>query len=261
MALNNLRSTIKKKMFSHNDPSVVVYKNVSSMSQAAAEMLSQITDQAIEQRNQLLVALSGGSTPRRLFQILSGSTYAQSLPWGEMHFFWCDERLVPSDHPESNFGQAREWLFSQVNIPGGNLHRIRGEMAPAEAVADYRIELGSFNDSKQKWPDFDLAFLGLGGDGHTASLFPGALTAEEETYPALAVTADYQGRPARRVSLTPLALNSSRNVIFMVSGKDKAHAVNQTLYGPRDLEKWPAQRIQPVDGKLIWMLDKEAASG
>ena len=231
------------------------------MSQAAVQMLAQIADRAIEERKQLLVALSGGSTPKRLFQILSRSPFAQSLPWENMHFFWCDERLVPPDHPESNFGQAKEWLFSQVSIPEGNLHRIRGELAPAQAVEEYRRVLESFSDGTQEWPRFDLAYLGLGADGHTASLFPVAITPEEEMYPALMVSADYQGRPAGRVTLTPLALNSARNLIFMVSGKDKAHAVHQTLHGEKDLEKWPAQRIQPLDGKAIWLLDDQAASG
>lgn len=240
---------------------VSVYPDIDALSLAAAEVFSQVADRAIADRNRLLVALSGGSTPKHLFQVLASAPFAQSLIWEKIHFFWCDERLVPPDHPESNFGQAFQILFKKVTIPVQNLHRIRGEEPLAQAVEGYLRELASFSEDDLKWPRFDLAFLGLGADGHTASLFPGAVTVEEETYPALAVTADYQGRPARRVSLTPLALNSSRNVIFMVSGKDKAHAVNQTLYGPRDLEKWPAQRIQPVDGKLIWMLDKEAASG
>jgi 6-phosphogluconolactonase len=230
------------------------------MSQAAVQMLAQIADRAIEERKQLLVALSGGSTPKRLFQILSRSPFAQSLPWENMHFFWCDERLVPPEHPESNFGQAKEWLFSQVSIPEGNLHRIRGELAPAQAVEEYRRVLESFSDGTQEWPRFDLAYLGLGADGHTASLFPGAITPEEEVFPVLAVTTEYEGRPAGRVTLTPLALNSARNLIFMVSGKDKAHAVYQTLHGEKDLEQWPAQRIQPLDGKVTWLLDDEAAS-
>lgn len=231
------------------------------MSQAAVEMLAQIADRAIEERKQVLVALSGGSTPKRLFQILARPPFAQNLPWEKMHFFWCDERLVLPDHPESNFGQASQFLFQQVNIPAENLHRVRGEEPPAQAVEGYLKELASFREGGLKWPRFDVAFLGLGADGHTASLFPGAISPDEDVFPALAVTADYQGRPAGRVTLTPLALNSARNLIFMVSGKDKAHAVHQTLHGEKDLEQWPAQRIQPVDGKATWLLDDQAASG
>jgi 6-phosphogluconolactonase len=241
-------------------PNVSIYPDVDSLSRAAAEMFSQVADQAIAERKRFLVAISGGSTPKRLFQILSRPPYAQGLAWENIHFFWCDERLVPADHPESNFGQAVEWLFSQIKIPVENLHRIRGEAPPAQAVAEYRKLLENFGEEELKWPRLDLAFLGLGADGHTASLFPGAFHPEEMNSPVLAVTADYQGRPSGRVTLTPLALNSARNVIFMVSGKDKANAVSETLTGLTNLEKWPAQRIRPRDGKLIWMLDTAAFS-
>ncbi len=242
-------------------PNMNIYPDVESLGRAAAELLSQVAGEAIQKRKRLLVALSGGSTPRRMFQILAQPPFSHSLNWKKIHFFWCDKRLVPPDHPESNFGQAVEILFSQVDIPDENLHRIRGEDPPTQAVEEYQKELASFCEGDLKWPRFDLAFLGLGADGHTASLFPGAITPEEELSPIQAVTADYQGRPAGRVTLTPLALNSARNLVFLVTGRDKAHAVYQTLYGPRDLDKWPAQRIMPVAGKVLWMLDKEAASG
>lgn len=247
-------------MWISRDPDVIVYGEVGSMSRAAAKMFAQIAELAIEERDQFLVALSGGSTPGNLFQLLAGPPFAQSLPWGEIHFFWCDERLVPPGHPESNFGQAFERLFSRVKIPKGNLHRIRGELTAAQAVEEYRRELESFSDGKLDWPRFDLVFLGLGADGHTASLFPGEITPEEKKSSVLTVKADYQGRPAGRITLTPLALNSARNVIFMVSGKGKVPAVYGTLNGPNNPEKWPAQRIHPVDGRMIWLLDANAAS-
>ncbi|MEJ2351043.1 MAG: 6-phosphogluconolactonase [Anaerolineales bacterium] len=247
-------------MLFNRDPDVIVYRNVGLLSLSALEMFAQIAEDALSERQRLLVALSGGSTPKRLFQLLSIPSYAQSFSWERIHFFWCDERLVPPDHAESNFSQAFELLFSHVKIPYENLHRIRGEAAPARAAEEYRYQLESFSEGNLKWPRFDLAFLGLGADGHTASLFPGAITLEERVSPVLAVTADYQGRPARRVTLTPLTLNSARNLIFMVSGQDKAHAVFETLNGSIDLEKWPAQRIQLVDGKIAWLLDDAAAS-
>jgi 6-phosphogluconolactonase len=242
-------------------PNAAVYKDIDSLSLAAADNFSQAADQAKQERKRLLVALSGGSTPKRLFQILSRPPYAQRLLWEQIHFFWCDERLVPPDHPESNFGQALKLLFSQVKIPGENLHRILGEAAPVHAVEQYRKLLLSFSEGDLSWPRFDLAYLGLGADGHTASLFPGAISPEERRSPVMAVTADYQGRPTDRVTLTPVALNSARNVIFMVSGRDKAHAVSETINGSRNQEQCPAQRIQLLNGKLIWMLDIDAASG
>lgn len=248
-------------MFVEQFPNVSVFRDADSLSRAVAEIFAQAAHRAIPERKRLLVALSGGSTPKRLFQILAGPPYAQSLPWSQIHFFWCDERLVPPDHPESNFGQAFVHLISRINVPDENLHRIRGEDPPAQAANGYRRVLESFSEGDLKWPRFDLAFLGLGADGHTASLFPGIISPEETVSPVLAVTAAYQGCPTGRITLTPLALDSSRNVIFMVSGKDKAYAVNQTLYGPRHLENWPAQRIQPIGGKVTWMLDQDAASG
>ena len=247
-------------MLYSRDPNVIVYRDIDSLSQAAAEMFTQISGIALQEKERLLVTLSGGSTPKRLFQLLSRPPYAPKLPWERILFFWCDERLVPPDHPESNFGQAFELLFSRVKIPAENLHRIRGELAPAQAAEEYRKTLENFSDSDLKWPRFDLAFLGLGADGHTASLFPGAINPDEMSSPVLEIMANYQSRPAGRITLTPLALNSARNLLFMVSGKDKAHAVSETLKGVTNLEKWPAQRIKPLDGKLIWMLDAAAVS-
>jgi 6-phosphogluconolactonase len=249
-----------QKMAFTNDANVIVCKDIISISQAAAELFAQNAEKALKERGRVLVALSGSSTPEQLFQLLSKPLYALSIPWEKTHFFWCDERLVPPNHPESNFGQAFRFLFSKVKIPAGNLHRIRGEIDPNQAVGAYREVLERFGDVQQKWPRFDLAFLGLGADGHTASLFPGTINSEEKVSPVLAVIADYQGRPARRVTLTPLVFNSARNVIFMVAGKVKAYAVNMTLNGPPDPERWPAQRIQPVKGRISWLLDNQAAS-
>jgi 6-phosphogluconolactonase len=248
------------RLTSTRDANVIIYKDMGSMSQAAAEMFAEIANRAVEEEKQMLVALSGGSTPNQLFQLLSQPPFAQSIPWNRIHFFWCDERLVPPDHPGSNFGQAFKLLFSQVGIPGENLHRIPGELVSTQAVDEYKRVLGSFGVGKDRWPRLDLVFLGLGADGHTASLFPGVITPEETGSPVLAVTADYQGRPAERITLTPLVFNRARRVIFMVSGKDKAHAVHMTLNRPPDPDLWPAQRIQPVKGKVFWMIDDDAAS-
>lgn len=247
-------------MQGERNPQVRVFPDIESLSRTAAELFSQVADRAITERKRMLVAISGGSTPELLFQLLASPPYAQGLSWSQIHIFWCDERLVPPNHPESNFRQAFENLFSKVNIPTENLHRVRGEEPPEKAAKKYRKELARFPEENQKWPRFDLAFLGLGADGHTASLFPGAITSEEKVSPIMAVTVDYQGRPAGRVSMTPLVLNCARKLIFMVTGKDKAYAVRQSLYGSQDLEKYPAQRIRPMEGKITWLLDDQAAS-
>jgi 6-phosphogluconolactonase len=244
----------------HSDQKIMVYKDEQSLSLAAAKIFKEIADKAIEERNRLLIALSGGSTPRTFFRILSRPPYSLSIPWQQCHFFWCDERLVAPDHPESNYGQAFDALFSKVKIPAENLHRIRGEADPAKAVEEYRKILESFGEGNRKWPRFDLALLGLGADGHTASLFPGTIHPEEESYPVMAVSDNYQERPTGRVTLTPLALNSARYLIFLVSGQGKAWAVQETLKESKNPEKWPAQRLQPVEGKILWLVDATAFS-
>ena len=242
-----------------DDPGVMIYEDEYLLSIAAAGLFTRIAALSIQERKRFLVALSGGSTPQRLFKILSQPPHALNVPWEQSHFFWCDERLVPPGNPESNFGQAFEMLFSQIKVPEENLHRMRGEEVPAQAVEEYRRMLESFGEEDRKWPRFDLVFLGLGADGHTASLFPGVIDPKEKSSTVMAVTTEYQGRPAGRITLTPLVFNGARNVVFMVSGKDKTHAVHETLNGQPNLDNWPAQRIHPVDGNLVWLLDAAAA--
>lgn len=239
---------------------VRVFQDLDAMVTAAAEIFCLVADQANLERKRVLVALSGGSTPKGLYKTLATPPFKDRLPWSRIHLFWCDERLVPPWHAESNFGQALELLFSRVNIPEENLHRIRGEILPEQAVEEYRRELEIYSTGDLKWPRFDLAFLGLGADGHTASLFPGLIDPQEKSSPVIAVTAEYQGRPAGRITLTPLVLNGARNLIFLVAGRDKAYAVARSLQGLKDPVMWPAQRIQPMNGKLLWLLDGQAAN-
>ncbi len=236
---------------------VVVLPDSDSLSLAAANQFLNAVQAAVSQRGRALVALSGGTTPIRLFQTLAKAPFSAQIPWDVVHFFWCDERCVPPDDPESNFGQASQALFRPLNLPEINLHRIDGELEPEQAALVYAETLMQFRSSGLLWPVFDLVLLGLGADGHTASLFPGASLPERE--PVLAVTASYQGRPARRVTLTPMVLNMARLVIFMVAGTDKANAVKLALLGPPDPLRYPAQRIQPNQGALYWLVDAAAA--
>ncbi len=239
------------------NPPIVIFPDLDSLSLAAAKQFSDTVQTAIKQRGQALVALSGGSTPVRLFHKLAAAPFAEQIPWEAVHFFWCDERCVPPDDPESNFGQANQDLFRPLNLPSENLHRIAGELDPERAVLVYTETLHQFKAPGLNWPIFDLVLLGLGADGHTASLFPGVHLPEQT--PVLAVTADYQGRPACRITLTPLVLNSARRVIFMVAGAEKAKAVKQALLDPPDPLRYPAQRIQPLHGALDWLVDVAAA--
>lgn len=206
--------------------------------------------------------LSGGGTPLDLYRKLGRSTIAKDVPWDKIHFFWGDERLVPPDDPGSNYAAAREALLEPRAIPEQNIHRIKGELPPHEAAADYAARLSVWAaeydpGAPHPWPRFDIVLLGLGEDGHTASLFPGSPL--EVDAPVIAVTADYQGRPAGRVTLTPLAFNDAHLVVFLVAGANKADAVHGTFYVD-DPVRYPAQRIRYVDEmNPMWFLDKGAA--
>ena len=204
------------------------------------------------------LVLAGGTTPLPLYARLAEAT---DLEWERIHVFWGDERLVPPDDPGSNYAAAHEALLRYAPLPEANIHRIKGELDEVAAVADYAEQLRRFAQRHDAgcpspWPRFDVVLLGLGADGHTASLFPGSPA--ECVVPVMAVTADYAGRPARRVTLTPIVFNHARRVAFLVSGADKAAAVVAALGPARDPERYPAQRIQP-EGELVWFVDKAAA--
>jgi 6-phosphogluconolactonase len=236
-------------------PDIRIFANLAQLSAAAADLFAQLVRQSTGQR--FLVALSGGSTPRALFQLLAQPPYAGMLPWTKIHFFWGDERLVPPDDPGSSYAEARRLLFDHVPVPAANIHRIKGELPAEKARLDYVNKLRQFGP--QGWPVFDLAIMGMGFDGHTASLFPGPIDPTTPTEPVINVTANYEERPAARISLTPLVFNDARHVLFLVTGENKAEAVTAVLHGPTDFAQWPAQRIQPHAGQLTWFLDQSAA--
>ena len=196
---------------------VEVFDNLATLSQAAVVQFVELTHWAIGQRGVFRVCLSGGSTPKCCYRWLAQPPFAGMLPWEKITFFWGDERLVPPDDPESNYGQAERELFSQVSVPAANIYRIRGELAPRPGCRRSIIaQLKQLADPGLSWPRMDLVLLGLGADGHTASLFPGSDPALGAGLAALAVTGNYQGRPAGRVTLTPALFNSARHVLFLV---------------------------------------------
>jgi 6-phosphogluconolactonase len=214
----------------------------------------------VRARGRASFVLAGGKTPLDLYRQLADPWH--DVPWESVHVFWGDERLVPPDDPGSNYGAARETLLSRVPIPVENIHRIKGELPAAAAVADYTEQLRAWAavydpDAPYPWPRFDLVLLGLGEDGHTASLFPGSPVGADA--PVMAVTADYQGRPAGRVTLTPPVFNDARRVFFLVSGEGKADAVYNT-FNTDDPVRFPAQRIRPDAGEVLWLLDRRAAA-
>lgn len=233
-------------------PMVRIFKDSDELSRVAADMFVTLATQAIRERGRCLVALSGGSTPTALYRLLA----REPLDWTRIHVFWGDERLVPPDDPESNYGQAREVLLKRLPIPSENIHRIFSDLEPVAAATDYARVLKGFASPPLDWPRFDLVLLGLGEDGHTASLFPGSPV--DATEPVVAVTANYQGRPARRVTLTPLVFNAARQVVFLVSGANKAVTLEGVFSDYNSVEQIPAKRIQPTDGTVTWLVDEAA---
>lgn len=234
-----------------------LFKDLEELSDGAAELFVEQSAQSIADRGRFLVALNGGSTPTRLFQLLA-TEFSEKVDWNKVHVFWGDERCVPPHEPGSSYGQAREMLLSQVPIPEENVHRVKGELGPTRASEDYSFTLRRFASPPHEWPRFDLVYLGMGEDGHTASLFPGSPIDVLE--PTLAVTAHYQDRPADRVTLTPVVFNSARLIVFMATGEKKAQTLAQVLSGRYNPELYPAQRIEPREGRLIWLVDEDAAS-
>jgi 6-phosphogluconolactonase len=233
-----------------------VYRDLEHLSHTAAQLFLEQAEQAIRERGRFLVVLTGGSTPKRLFQLLAEDKGGK-IDWKAIHSFWGDERCVPPDDAESNYRQAFELLLKNVNIPVENIHRIHGELDPVEGARNYALILKVFASPPLDWPRFDLVFLGMGEDGHTASLFPGSLV--EASSPTLAVTAHYQDRPAERVTLTPLVINSARMILFMAVGENKALTLSKVLGNGYEPGLYPAQRIDPKDGMVIWMVDQAAA--
>ena len=225
-----------------------------AMSQFAAELFARLAHEAVETRGRCLVSLSGGGTPQALYRLFATA----DLPWDRLFFFWGDERCVPPEDAESCYNQAWRTLLAYVRVYPGHIYRIKGELEPGAAAAEYTQQLKELADPGLDWPRFDLCLLGLGADGHTASLFPGS--AETSGIAAVAVTAHYQDRPANRVSLTPDVFNAAHNVVFLAAGREKAEALSKTLTGTPDPVNVPAQRIQPADGNVWWLVDEAAAN-
>jgi 6-phosphogluconolactonase len=236
---------------------IVVLPDLDTLAHEAAGRFVELAREAIGSRGRFSVALSGGSTPGALYRLLAEKPYRKQIPWEQVHLFWGDERCVPPKDPDSNFRLADEALISHVPIPADHVHRVLGEWAPADAAGAYERELHDYFCGPQ--PRFDLVLLGLGSDGHMASLCPNSPSLDETERLVVAVEAHYQDRPACRVTLTLPAINSARQVWFLVTGDSKAEIVQAVLMGHAG--QLPAQRVQPRAGQLTWLLDSAAAGG
>jgi len=233
---------------------VEVLSSPEAITARAVEVVVATAEAAIRATGRFTIALSGGSTPRALFARLAEPAEAARVDWSAVQVFWGDERCVPPTDPGSNYRMANETLLAKVPIPAANVHRIRGEDHPPTAAAAYEAEL-------RRWfsrETFDLVLLGMGANGHTASLFPGLGAVDEA---ARWVAAELVPEVSMwRVTLTPPAINAARHVLFLVTGADKAATLREVLDGPRDPRWLPAQVIAPGAGRLTWLVDRAAAS-
>jgi 6-phosphogluconolactonase len=234
-------------------PKLVVAQTPELLAIRAAEAFETSRAACVRDRGRFTVALSGGKTPRTMLSALA----SRSIDWIKVHLFWSDERCVPPDDPNSNFRMVREALLSRATIPGENVHRMKGELEPKAGAAEYETLLKSFFRGE---PVFDLIFLGLGPDGHTASLFPGtkALTVTDGYCVANRVESD--ATSPWRLTLTYPAINAARQVIFLVEGAEKAAILCDVLDGPREPLRLPAQAVAPRSGDVRWFVDSAAAS-
>ena len=240
-------------------PEIIVCRDVDELNRRAAAQFVALANDAIARSGRFTVALSGGSTPQALYSLLASSDYCKRVDWLRVHLFWGDERCVPPDHPESNYRMVREALLSQIQIPPENIHRMVGEIEPEQAAVSYAVELKQFfHLDENGWPRFDLIFLGLGEDGHTASLFPGSAALEETD--RLVATAYVEKLHAQRLTLTLPAINAAAQASFLVSGQSKAPMIEKILGAGAARLDYPAARVAPADGRLTWLVDAAAAA-
>jgi len=227
-----------------------ILDNADHLARAAAEHFLRRSNEAVAQRGWFTVALSGGSTPKRLYQLLA-EQFRDQIPWSGIHFYWSDERHVSPRHPESNYRMTNEAMLSRVPVSPANVHRVFTENPAADAARDYEDTIVKQMGGN---PRLDLILLGLGADGHTASIFPGSEVLRETK--RLVAAPWVEKLKTHRITMTLALLNNGASVVFLVSGAEKAQIVKEVLEGP---EKYPAQAVKPVNGELLWLLDQEAA--
>jgi 6-phosphogluconolactonase len=239
------------------------FASAEALMQAAADTWVRCAAAAIRTSGRFAVALSGGSTPRRLYELLATEAHAARVDWPRVQVFWSDERCVPPTSPASNYRMAREALLDRVPLPEANVHRMRGEDDPAEAAAAYERELRRLFAATEGPPRtapgqrFDLVLLGLGDDGHTASLFPGTAALRETSH--WVVAHDVAATPSWRITLTFPVINAAAEIAFLVSGPEKATILQRVIEGSCRQAELPAQQVAPRAGRLRWLVDAAAA--
>ncbi|MBV9736843.1 MAG: 6-phosphogluconolactonase [Candidatus Eremiobacteraeota bacterium] len=237
------------------NPDLQVFEQPAQVAQALAQLFIDSARIAIAEAGRFRVALAGGTTPQAAYELLGQEPLREGVFWSDAFIYFGDERCVPSENEQSNFRMANEAFLSRIEIPLGNIHRMHGEDEPHAAAASYArvlvADMGAL-------PRFDLLLLGLGPDGHTASLFPGTPPTTDD---ALLVRAPFVPKfQTYRLTVTPRVINNARHVVFTTQGEEKAAALAAVLEGPREPEKYPAQIVNPTSGSLTWLVDRAAAS-
>lgn len=235
---------------------ISVFQSSAALAKAAADLIIKISKQAIESRGKFVLSLSGGTTPENLFTLLAKPPYRDQIPWNKTFVFWGDERFVPSDDKRNNAHKAKTLLLDHINIPAKNINPIPVDTEPNEAAKKYEAIITKFFGKET--PRFDLMFLGLGEDGHTASLFPGSDVVFENTRLVREVYVAEQRM--YRITMTPPLINKAHTIAFLAEGENKAEILKTILIGPQQPDKFPAQVINADNGNLYWLIDKKAAA-
>ncbi|HTD56757.1 MAG TPA: 6-phosphogluconolactonase [Silvibacterium sp.] len=239
-----------------------VYDTPDALSRAAADHFLETAQAAVASRGKARIAVSGGHTPKTTFELLANPAerYLTAMPWAQIELFWVDERCVPPDHPDSNYRMTREAMLDKVPIKSGQVFRIEGELEPDAGAARYESTIrNQFRLEGAETPRFDVLALGMGDDGHTASLFPHTAALHELSRIAVANHVPQQ-KESWRVTLTQPVIVQASEIFFLIEGKSKADPLHRVLQGPYDPETLPSQLIQPRSGKLLYLLDKDAAA-
>ena len=232
---------------------IEIYPNLEAVSRKAADMFLQMSGKCIAVKGRFAVALSGGNTPKIFYELLGSEPYSRSVDWRHIHLFWADERCVPPEHADSNYRLAFDTFLSKVPLPEENIHRIKGEGEPDRETREYERDIRRFFGASVL-PVFDLILLGIGEDGHTASLFPGSKILKEEDH--LVDFVDDKTKNHPRITLTLPVLNHAENIIVLVCGESKALIV-QKVIETKD-NSLPASLLMKGKGKLLFLLDKDA---
>ena len=237
-------------------PSLHIFPDVNSLSRAAGQEIIRLGVAAHQERGRFRLVLNGGGTPQRLFEVLGSPPNSKAPFWPDTHLYWGDERCVRPDESGSNYYQIKRTMLNALSIPAGQIHRIKGEAGPEPAAREYAALLKAHAEPGREWPVFDLVLLGMGADGHTAGLFPGQVL-EYDPLPVRGVWAEYEDRPAARVTMTLPVFRSARRIMVLIAGAEKSVTVQTIFNSPGSIELHPIRGV--LTGVVDWWMDEKAA--